>query len=447
MFTKIFSRFVIVALLLTSFMMLSSLTVFAQEPITVTWWTEDYVDVEALNTLLVEPFNSAHPDIRLEVIPQAGLDDAVRVAFTAGSAPDILQTPGASFIGEYVNAGLIYPLTQSATDMGWQDKLLPWAYESGILDAELYSIPLTFESMILMYNKTLFEEMGWTAPTSFGELQAIADSAQAMGINPFGYGNSGFQPANEHVVGVYLNNYAGADNVYAALTGEKAWTDSEFVEAIELLRSHMADVNWFNDSLETWFAYGWNEQFTALASRESAMMIIGTWGFRGADEFFGETTDQWDWAPIPPFSDMASTYNYMLATGSTLSVNGQSAHPEAAVTVLDFLMSDSSRMLQIASGYGYGEFVVPLKFTPEDFPEGTDERISRFYSDFGAVTGEGRVGYTTWTFWPADADVQLWQEIENVWYDELAVEDYLANHQMLWDEARASGSVPPLPAR
>jgi hypothetical protein len=62
-----------------------------------------------------------------------------------------------------------------------------------------------------------------------------------------------------------------------------------------------------------------------------------------------------------------------------------------------------------------------LKFTPEDFPEGTDERISRFYSDFGAVTGEGRVGYTTWTFWPADADVQLWQEIENVWYDELAV--------------------------
>jgi ABC-type glycerol-3-phosphate transport system substrate-binding protein len=85
-------------------MMLSLLTVFAQEPITVTWWTEDYVDVEALNTLLVEPFNSAYPDIRLEVIPQAGLDDAVRVAFTAGSAPDILQTPGASFIGEYVNA-------------------------------------------------------------------------------------------------------------------------------------------------------------------------------------------------------------------------------------------------------------------------------------------------------------------------------------------------------
>ncbi|MGV2435275.1 MAG UNVERIFIED_CONTAM: hypothetical protein LVT10_10650 [Anaerolineae bacterium] len=91
---------------------------------------------------------------------------------------------------------------------------------------------------------------------------------------------------------------------------------------------------------------------------------------------------------------------------------------------------------------------MPLKFTPEDFPEGTDERISRFYSDFGAVTGEGRVGYTTWTFWPADADVQLWQEIENVWYDELAVEDYLCQppnamgrSSCVWQRASAPSSV------
>ena len=29
----------------------------------------------------------------------------------------------------------------------------------------------------------------------------------------------------------------------------------------------MTDAHWFNDSLETWFAYGWNEQVTALATR------------------------------------------------------------------------------------------------------------------------------------------------------------------------------------
>ena len=158
-------------ILLAVMVLLVGGVVSAQDGVTtVTWWTEDYVDMEALTTLFIDPFNAAHPDIRLEIIPQTTLDDQVRTAFTAGEAPDILQTPGASFIGEYVNAGLIYPLTQAAADMGWQEKLLPWAYESGLLSGELYSIPLTFESMILMYNKTLFEEMGWTAPTNFAEL-------------------------------------------------------------------------------------------------------------------------------------------------------------------------------------------------------------------------------------------------------------------------------------
>ena len=101
----------------------------AQDVKTITWWTEDHVDMESLNTLLVEPFNAAHPDIRLEIIPQSGLGhDAMRTAFTAGSAPDILQTPGASFIGEYVNAGLIHPLTQAAADLGLAGtEPLPWA--------------------------------------------------------------------------------------------------------------------------------------------------------------------------------------------------------------------------------------------------------------------------------------------------------------------------------
>ena len=103
----------IVLLVLVAMLSLVVSATSAQDVKTITWWTEDYVDFEALNTLLVEPFNAQHPDIRLEIIPQSGLDDAVRTAFTAGSAPDILQTPGASFIGEYVNAGLIHPLTQA----------------------------------------------------------------------------------------------------------------------------------------------------------------------------------------------------------------------------------------------------------------------------------------------------------------------------------------------
>ncbi len=419
----------------------------AQNTVTVTWWTEDYIDIDQINATLVDPFNAAHPDIKLEITATSNLNDVLRTAFASGEAPDILQTPGASFIAEFIDAGLLLPLTDAAEENGWEDKLLPWAYQSGIVEGELYSIPLTYESMVLIYNKTLFEERGWEVPTNLEELEALAEAAEAEGILPFTYGNADWQPANEHLMGIYLNNYAGPENVYKALIGEKKWTDPEFVEATKLLKTHIADNGWFAGSLETYFAYTWDDWWTELAIGDAAMVMTGTWGFRGVDEFFGETDYEWDWAPLPPFSDMAGEYSYLLATGSTLSINGESDHPDAALVVLDWLLSDPARVLEIASGYGFGEFVVPLHFTEEDFPEGTDPRIIRFFTDFAKVTGEGRVGYTTWTFWPADANVQLWEAIENVWFDEMSVEDYLAEHQALWDRARDEGKTLPIPAR
>ena len=66
-----------------------------------------------------------------------------------------------------------------------------------------------------------------------------------------------------------------------------------------------------------------------------------------------------------------------------------------------------------------------------------------YFADFADVTGQGRIGYTTWTFWPAAPNVQLWEAIENVWVGELTVDDYLAEQQALWDTAREEGNVLP----
>jgi|SaaInl7_150m_RNA_FD_contig_31_533140_length_1716_multi_12_in_0_out_0_1 raffinose/stachyose/melibiose transport system substrate-binding protein len=416
--------------------------------VVVTWWTEEgNFDLDQVYETLVDPFNAEHDKVQLVITGQASLNETLRTALAAGEAPDILQTPGASFIAEWLKSGLILPLTDFAAENGWEEKLLPWAYQSGIVEGDLYSIPLTYESMILLYNATIFEENGWEPPTTLEEFETVAQAAVDLGINALTYGNSGWQPSNEHLMGIYLNNYAGPENVYAALTGEMSWTDPVFAEATELLKTHLVDNGWFSGSLETYFAYGWDDFWAELSTGEAAMMMIGTWGFSGANEFFDETEYDWDWAPLPMFSEAAGEYNYELATGSTLSVNAETENPEAVIEVLDWLMSDPTRVLNIASGYDFGEFMVPLYFTEEDFPEGSDPRIVRFFADFAKVAGEGRIGYTTWTFWPADANVHLWEAIENVWYDELGVEDYWAEHQALWAQAREEGVTLPIPAR
>ena len=95
----------------------------------------------------------------------------------------------------------------------------------------------------------------------------------------------------------------------------------------------------------------------------------------------------------------------------------------------------------------FGEWVVPVHITDDDYPAGTDERIMRFHKDFADVTSQGRYGYTTWTFWPADADTQLWKDIEQVWGGNMSSADYLAAQQAAWDKARADGTTLPVPER
>ncbi len=419
----------------------------AQTPVKVTWWTEVNPTIENINADFVEPFNAAHPDIQLEVVPQEKLDDSLRTAIQAGEAPDILQTAGGSFISEFVPAGVVAPMDAYAEKYDWKSKLQDWAYQSGFLDGKLYSIPLTYETMILMYNKALFAKNGWKPPTTRAEMDDVAAKMQAQNIHPFSYGYVGWEPTNEHLVGIYLNNYAGPDNVYKAMTGEKKWTDPEFVDAIKMLKADMVDKGYFSGSLDNYYAYGWDDFFGELAGGQSGMMMIGTWGFRGAGDFFKDAAAaDWDWVPIPPFSDMAKP-NYELAIGSTLSINAASKNPDAAAVVLDYLMSNPATTLKLSATTNFGEWVLPLHYKPSDFPEGTDERVTRFHADFAKVTGEGNYGYTTWTFWPADPDVQLWKDIELVWAGSMTPEDYLAKQQALWEKARADKATLPIPQR
>lgn len=417
----------------------------AQDEIVISWWVEDENLPTNIQELVVDPWNEAHPGYRLELTETPDLNSVVRTAISAGEAPDIVQTAGAAFVAELVEAGVVEPLDSYAEEWGWDSKLLNWAYQSGIVNDSLYSIPLTYESMILLYNKTLFDENGWVPPTTLEEMETLAAEIEAAGIVPFMYGNSGWQPTNEHLVGIYYNNYVGPEMLYQALIGEKPWTDPEFVEAMELLKTHIADNGWFGGSLEDYFAMSWDDYWPGLASGEYAMMMIGSWGFWGTPAFEEAGTD-WDWAPLPMFNEQAGERNYELATGSTLSINAASEHADVAASVLDFLIDDPQRVLEMSATRGFGEYMIPVHITPEDFPEGTDERFVRYFSDFAEVTGDGRIGYTTWTFWPAGPNVQLWEDIELVWYDEMSIEDYLAIHQELWDEARAEGAVLNVPA-
>jgi raffinose/stachyose/melibiose transport system substrate-binding protein len=52
-------------------------------------------------------------------------------------------------------------------------------------NGRIYGIPLPISAMGVYYNKPLFEENGWTYPTSVDEFITLADKIKAKGITPF----------------------------------------------------------------------------------------------------------------------------------------------------------------------------------------------------------------------------------------------------------------------
>ena len=132
-------------------------------------------------------------------------------------------------VNEEANVG------EAADIHGWADKFAPFALSLGSVDNQLYSLPDEMETLVLYYNKTLFEDNGWTPPTTMDELHALSAEIDEAGVIPFGHANADWRPANEWFVGEYLNHVAGPDKVYQALTGEVDWTDPDFVLAIEML--------------------------------------------------------------------------------------------------------------------------------------------------------------------------------------------------------------------
>ena len=76
-----------------------------------------------------------------------------------------------------------------------------------------------------------------------------------------------------------------------------------------------------------------------------------------------------------------------------------------------------------------------------------DPRRVDFITQLSEAAAAGDIGYTTWTFWPPQSDVYIYEEIEKVWAGTMTTEQYLEGLNDLFQKELADGSVPPIPER
>ncbi len=369
----------------------------------ITYWY--YVDDQKIRdyvtTAEVSAFNAAYPKIHLSytfkalATPQTVLD----AALSTGHGPDLVPTAGASYAVSYAQNGNLLALDDYAKQYNWSGKMLEWALRSGSYKGKLYSLPTSYETMIIHYNKTLFQQKGWSVPTTRADLETLADKIKHAGIIPFAAGNGDYEAATEWLVTVFFNHYAGPQNVADALAGKIKFSDPVFVEAITLLKQYFTN-GWFAGGVKQYFV-GTEPQFDGdLSTGKAAMEIVGTWAFQLWPSFFGSgaknPANDWDWFPIPPLRAEVPSNLYTLATGGTISINARSQAPDAAAQYLDWLYSTPKRVTAELDNLGLEP--LPTILSDSDFPATVDPRVKSLYTELNKATKSGTFGYTTWTF-------------------------------------------------
>jgi len=416
------------------------------EPVNLTMWVESFGDGLVAQCIIDEgiaPYNDINDKgITIEAIAQPNNWDAVRTAVSGGGGPDIVITPGPSYVAEMAAAGQLLPLDEYAEKFGWSEQFYPWAMSLGKVDGKLYSIPHEIEALVLFYNKTVFEEHGWQPPATMDEFLALAEEIKQAGLIPLAGGNAEWRPTNEWYLTEFFNAYAGPEKVYKALKGEIPWTDPDFAAGVNLLTDAMQKGYW-QGGLENYYTAMGDEVNTMFGAGEAAMMLTGSWSFGDWERYFGEAagnSNDWDWVPTP---SRTGEHSFSLGIGSTYSINSASEHPEAAAEFLTYYFSPENQG-NIMSKCGVAP--APINITEKEL-QGLDPRRVDFITQLSEAAAAGDIGYTTWTFWPPQSDVYIYEEIEKVWAGTMTTEQYLEGLNDLFQKELADGSVPPIPER
>lgn len=412
------------------------------DKIQVTMWLEADETADCVVKTAVDSFNAKSQTIEVVADRKANMIDAVRPALAGGAGPDLVPTHGPAFVAELALADQVIPLDDFVADFGWDKLFVPWALNLGRINGNLYSLPQELETVVLYYNKTLFEQNGWTPPKTMDELVALADQIHTAGIIPFAGQGGECQACNEWYFTEFINKIAGPEKVYQALKGEIPWTDPDFVLAITTLNNLMQKGYWMG-SVENFLAADFTGFSTAFAEGKAAMNMEGTWFYGREGEYFGEAvgnTNEWDWVPMPSASGTAS---YDIGIGGTMSINKNSKNPEAAAEFLTHYFSpeiQSELFAQCRMAMG------PIRIEPGQM-EGIDARMAAIFADFAKASDEGNYGYTTWTFWPPKSDTYIYEELEKVWVGDITPEEYLAGLDKIFQEEREAGETLQVPDR
>ena len=418
-------------------------TAAKEDPTTITmwFWGSTPEQQEVLKSSLIDKFNAENPGYRLEVEYRSSVNNDVRVAISADQGPDILYESSPGLAGTYIEAGKYADLTSYAEQYGWKDRLLEPAYNSCTFDGKLYLVPMGLDVLGMFYDSKTLEENGWDVPETIEEVEEIMDQAMEKGMYASLNGNATWRANNGDYVTMFLNNWAGPENVYQALMNEQGWDSEPLTEAVR------KSAEWYQKGYlcKDYIALGRNEALQMMADKKAPFHFGTSKSFQFAVSFYeGERGGDLKFMALPAGREGIQP-NYAMGCTGVLGINEASPHKDICAKFLDMLMTEETvgELSRDWPGYWYCPLKTLDQIDISDYPVYSQNAMNAICEAVKSID-RGNFGYFASSCMPPQTFDEF-VNIEVVWFGDEEPESYMKKIDGIFEAEYEKGMVPPVP--
>jgi multiple sugar transport system substrate-binding protein len=158
--------------------------------VTLTFWSGLTGGDHATYVALINEFNATHPGIKVSTtyMPWDSIAQKLPAAWAAGTGPDI-ATPdyNAGTVHQYQKNGLLAPLNILGKGKGQVNPAVvaPGIKAAFTINGKLYAAPANWSTMMLYWNKDLFQKAGLAGPPKT-MTELLADAQKLSGAGQYG---------------------------------------------------------------------------------------------------------------------------------------------------------------------------------------------------------------------------------------------------------------------
>ncbi len=206
-----------------------------------------------------------------------------------------------------------------------------------------YMVPWTGDvTDVVWYNKTIFNDLGLSVPTTWDELMAVSEAIKKSGVTPMVAGNK-----DQWTVGNWASQISSrviGEDVYAeTMNGKAPMNSPEMVEAMNYLKQ-IADNGYINDSVN---ALPDDEANTQFFLGKAAMITIGSWLMADAvTDAEGLDFDYFNTPALKGAGDQTS----VLGISTGFMVNAKSKYIQETIDFLALVASEEGTKMWAKAG-------------------------------------------------------------------------------------------------